>query len=135
MTYKMYTDGGARGNPGPAGAGVVLLDSTGAVVSTYCKYLGSRTNNEAEYGALLLGMSLARKNNVSKLLCYLDSELVVKQLNGQYKVKNERLLNLHTKVISLSQEFSEITFTHIPRSENSDADLLVNKVLDETLKK
>lgn len=130
MTHKMYTDGGARGNPGPAGAGVVILDPNGISIVKFSKYLGVRTNNEAEYGALIVGLTLALKNDIKFLQCYLDSELVVNQLNGKYKVKNERLKSLYAKAIALLPQFSKITFVHIPRAENSEADLLVNEAVD-----
>lgn len=136
ITYKLFTDGGARGNPGPSGAGAVLLDSSASannIVAKANKYLGIGTNNEAEYKALLLGLNLALENNVKKIVCYLDSELVVKQLNGEYKVKNARLKKLFDEVLLVRSTFEKISFIHVKRDKNSDADALVNLAIDEAL--
>ncbi len=132
--FYLYADGGARGNPGPSGAGLVLLDETKTVVLEIDKYLGNMTNNEAEYTALLLGLSYAKIKNVKNLSCLLDSELVVKQLKGEYKVKMPHLFELYSKVKGLEKDFENITYTHIPRAENSHADMLVNKALDAATK-
>ncbi len=129
-SFYLYTDGGARGNPGPAGAGVVLLDDNKNVILEVDKYLGNMTNNEAEYTALLLGLSYAKIKGVQKIQCLLDSELVVKQLNGEYKVRMAHLFELYTKVKNLENDFESVTYAHIPRAENSHADKLVNKALD-----
>lgn len=129
-SFYLYTDGGARGNPGPAGAGVVLLDDNKDVVLEVDKYLGPMTNNEAEYTALLLGLSYAKIKGVQQLQCMLDSELVVKQLNGEYKVKMAHLFELYTKVKELEKDFETVRYSHVPRAENSHADKLVNKALD-----
>jgi ribonuclease HI len=133
MAYKLYTDGGARGNPGPAGAGVVLYDSKDQLVVEVQKYLGPCTNNDAEYAALIMGLELALAHEVSELTCYLDSELIVRQLNGQYKVKNERLKKYFDKVLELKFQFSDIRFVHVPRTENTVADRLVNAAIDSAM--
>lgn len=128
----LFTDGGARGNPGPSAIGVVLKDLENATVTELGRYIGSATNNEAEYTALIEGLKLAISKNVLELECRLDSELVVKQMNGLYKVKNERLEKMYKEAKGLCQKFSNVTFVHIPRTKNKEADALVNKVLDAT---
>ncbi len=124
----LYTDGGARGNPGPAAAGAVLkIDEK---KYSFAEYLGKTTNNQAEYRALILGLTEARKKKISCLKCLLDSELIVKQINRQYRVKNKEIFPLFIKVWNLSQEFREISFNHISRDKNKEADRLVNQKLD-----
>ena len=130
--FKLFTDGGARGNPGPAGAGALIIDSNNNVKDQLKSYLGNKTNNEAEYMALLLGLTLAVKNNIKDLECNMDSELLVKQLNGEYKVKNENLKKLYLKVKDIEKRFTSISYKHIPRKENASADALVNQILDES---
>jgi len=128
--YKLFTDGGARGNPGPAGIGGVLYNSKNEVVANFSVYLGKTTNNQAEYKALLKGLELALENKVEELNCYLDSELVVKQLKREYKVKNKDLAPLFIKVWSLSLKFKKITFNHVTRDKNTIADALANQAMD-----
>lgn len=128
--YYIFTDGGARGNPGPGGIGIVLQNSQRQVIKEISKFIGTCTNNEAEYTALITGLDAAQKLGIKDIICYLDSELVVKQLNGDYKVKNQHLVILYNKVKIKAKEFLNITFKHIPREENVDADLLVNQALD-----
>ena len=130
MKAKLFTDGGSRGNPGKAAAGIVLYDDNGKVIDTKGMYLGVTTNNIAEYKGIILGLETAIKNNIKKIDCFMDSELIIKQLNGQYKVKNQGLRELYNQVNKLKDNFEEITFTHVLRSKNKNADLLVNKVLD-----
>ncbi|MFA6981523.1 MAG: ribonuclease HI family protein [Patescibacteria group bacterium] len=130
MKYALFTDGGARGNPGPAAAGVVLKDAKGNIVTELGMYLGTCTNNEAEYRALVYGLETAKRHGVSDISCFLDSELVVRQLNGQYKVKDANLRGFYTKVKELGLGFSSISYTHIFRSKNREADTVVNQVLD-----
>ncbi len=132
---NLYTDGGSRGNPGPAAIGVVIKDDKGINVFEMAKYIGNGTNNEAEYTALEEGLSEAVKRNITELTCYLDSELVVKQLNGLYKVKNERIAVLYQRVKKLTENFNSLKFIHVPRSKNHEADALVNKALDARLMK
>lgn len=133
--YSLFTDGGARGNPGPAGVGAVIFDSERNEVAQYLNYIGEKTNNEAEYMALALGLQLAINNKITKLNCYLDSELIVKQLNGEYKVKQPHLQELNSKVKDLAKRFDNITYNHVPRKENSFADGLVNQAIDAATKK
>lgn len=138
IKYYLYTDGGARGNPGPAATGVVILDVDKQVIKTASSYLGETTNNVAEYAALVLALKLVTKlvkkpldNN--KIVAYLDSELIVKQLKGEYKVKNQGLKPLYEEVKKLSLPFGKISFTHIRREKNTEADALVNEELDKRL--
>jgi len=130
MTYSLYTDGGARGNPGPGAVGVVLENEKGEAVYELSKYIGECTNNEAEYVALWTGLQMAASKEVKKIKVFVDSELVVKQVNGEYKVKNARLKKMSQRVKSLMSNFDEISFTHVKRSANKKADALVNEALD-----
>lgn len=127
--YNLFTDGGARGNPGPGAAGVVLKIGEERVFAK-AKYLGQTTNNQAEYQALVLGLNEASKHT-KELECFLDSELVVKQLNGEYRVKDEKLKPLFEKVGVLKKDFKKISFHHIRREKNKEADLLLNQELDK----
>ncbi|HDQ16924.1 MAG TPA: ribonuclease HI family protein [Candidatus Vogelbacteria bacterium] len=136
--YIIKTDGGARGNPGPAGIGAVLFDFSDKVLAKAKKYIGRATNNEAEYQAVFLGLELARRK-LGKEKCQktdfdfkLDSELVVKQLNGQYQIKEERLWPMFMKIWNLRvKDFPHLSFSYIRREENKLADKLVNEALDE----
>lgn len=129
MNATLYTDGGARGNPGPAGIGYVITPKEGEVIS-HGEYIGETTNNQAEYQALVAGLKKAKEVGITHLECFLDSELVVKQVRGQYRVKNEELKPLCEQVLSLAKDFTQISFDHIPRGKNAKADALVNKALD-----
>ena len=130
MKGILHTDGGARGNPGPAAAGVVLNNSKGELIKEKGDFLGACTNNEAEYRALTFGMALALESGVDELDCYLDSELVVKQLKGLYRVKNSSLSALFIKVKQLETKFKKIAYTHVKRELNKQADKIVNEILD-----
>ncbi len=126
----LYTDGGARGNPGPSSGAAVLYNDKNELVFEKTEYYGIGTNNQAEYKALLLGINECLKIGVIRVECFLDSELVVKQLNGLYKVKEPSLSLLFAEIKALLSKFDSVVFTHIPRSKNKIADSLVNKVLD-----
>lgn len=142
----IYTDGGARGNPGPAACGAVIKDEVGEIIFETSKYLGIATNNQAEYEALILALQKAKgifksrgtkfcvPANGKNIECYLDSELVVKHLNHEYKIKNADLQTLFIKVWNLTLDFDCVKFTHIPREENKLADGLVNRELNERKK-
>ena len=130
MAHRLHTDGGARGNPGPSAAGIVLEDSSGTEVKRFGQFLGHATNNEAEYRALILGLEMALGEGVEELECFLDSELVVSQLIGAYKVKNPRMKVFWDNVKRLESQFSGVTYNHVTRDKNADADKLVNEVLD-----
>jgi ribonuclease HI len=134
----IHTDGGARGNPGPAGIGVVLYSVNGndlVKIGEIKEYIGESTNNFAEYTALIKGLEEAHKLGYQVVHCKLDSELVVKQLNGQYKIKEPTLQELAQKVLKLRNQFKSVAFAHVPRAKNHEADKLVNEALDEALKK
>ena len=126
----IHSDGGARGNPGPAGIGAVLKSEAGLVLAEISKYLGETTNNQAEYQALIAGLEKAKELKAEELDCYLDSELVVKQLNREYKVKNAELAPLFLKVYNLSLSFKKIKFIHVRREFNKEADKLANEAMD-----
>lgn len=133
MKFIIYTDGGARGNPGPGGCGVVIYDQQNKIVGEYTKFLKKATNNQAEYEALILALQKAKFLKAKELDCYLDSQLIVEQLNHRYKIKNPDLGSLFIKVWNLSQSFQKISYHHVPREKNKQADKLVNKVIDENL--
>ncbi|MEK7167857.1 MAG: ribonuclease HI family protein [Patescibacteria group bacterium] len=132
MKATLFTDGGARGNPGPAGIGAVL--KIGDKIHRHKRYLGVSTNNQAEYQALIMGLEQAKQEGVEELECFLDSELVVKQLNREYKVKDQDLALLFVKVWNLMSGFKKVTFKHVFREQNKEADLLVNEIIDEHTK-
>ncbi len=132
----VFSDGGARGNPGPAATAFIVLLENGEVLTTNSRYLGLRTNNQAEYEALIAALQFAATANVEEVICHLDSELVAKQLTGEYSVKNSELKKLRTKVQELSRCFKKVTFINVPRTniQIQKADALVNEALDEELK-
>lgn len=132
MRVSLFSDGGARGNPGPAGIGFVLTGVGDSPIS-YGEYIGQATNNQAEYRAVKAGLERALQEKVRRLDCFLDSELVVRQLNGEYRVKNGDLHNLFSQVEVLIERFEAITFTHVRREKNKEADRLVNKAIDQAL--
>jgi ribonuclease HI len=132
---RIYTDGGARGNPGPAGIGVVILDldqgKEGATLATVSKYLGETTNNQAEYQAVINGLTEASKLKAQEVEIVSDSELLVKQCRGEYKVKDPDLAKLFMQVWNLQQNFKKVIFNHTRRSGNKEADRLVNEAIDK----
>lgn len=131
MHLIIYSDGGARGNPGPAGAGAVIINAeSNQELARISQYLGNMTNNQAEYLALIYALEKAVKLKPAKLTCYLDSELVVKQLGGLYKVKKPHLKDLFHQANQLIGTIPT-SFKHIPRDKNKLADSLVNKAIDQ----
>jgi probable phosphoglycerate mutase len=124
------TDGGSRGNPGPAALGVVVWDEAGEVVFQHGAYIGHATNNVAEYSALIKALETARDMQATHVDVRMDSELIVKQMNGQYRIKDPGMQKLAAEVLKLKSNFQSVTFTHIPREENKDADRMVNQALD-----
>ncbi len=128
----IYTDGGARNNPGPAGIGIVIQNETGKIIKEHKEYIGEKTNNQAEYLALIKALELA-KGEAKNLEFFLDSQLVVNQAKGLYKVKNSEIRDLLFKVRILEQNFEEIKYNLIPREKNKLADKLVNQAIDEKL--
>ncbi len=139
--YLIHTDGGSRGNPGPAAIGVVIKKSGGGLKHEYGEFLGRATNNEAEYTAVvfalkklkqLIGKEGAKKATVE---IHADSELLVKQLGGQYKVMDEKIQRFFLEIWNLKLDFEEVFFKHVPREENKEADRMVNAALDKELNK
>ena len=126
----IHTDGGARGNPGPAGIGVYIQDEQGKVVLEHARYVGETTNNQAEYLAVIDALEHAKRLGGEDLDFYLDSELVVRQLNRQYKVRDADLAPLFMKIWNLSIGFKKVKYTHVRRELNADADRLVNQAID-----
>lgn len=126
----IYTDGGARNNPGPAGIGVVIYDEKKEVIKTYREYIGKATNNEAEYRAVAAALELATKYTKDNLDLFLDSEFVVKQLNKEFRVKEPRMKVLFDRVKKLENRFKKVTYNHIPREKNRLADKLVNEAIE-----
>jgi len=131
---RLYTDGGSRGNPGASAGAYVICNMEDNVVEKSGFYMGVSTNNKAEYQGLRLGLERAKELGVQKLSVFMDSQLVVNQVNGTYKVKNADLAPVHQEVVSLAKLFQEITFTYIPREANKLADAEVNRILDEQKK-
>lgn len=127
---KLYTDGGSRGNPGPSAVGYVILNMDDTVVKKEGVYLGITTNNQAEYQGLKQGLEQAKALGIRELTVYMDSLLVVNQMNGIYKVKNRDLWPIHKSAKDVAQTFSDISFVHVPRELNGIADGLVNDTLD-----
>jgi ribonuclease HI/probable phosphoglycerate mutase len=132
-TCSLYTDGASRGNPGDAGAGIVLFDGEGNELLARSFYLGKCTNNAAEYQALIAGLESALAAGCKALNIFLDSELIVRQVQGIYKVKNEQLQSLHVQVTDLLARMRSWQIRHVPREKNFRADELANKGIDETV--
>jgi ribonuclease HI len=132
MELTIYTDGASRNNPGEAGAGVYILRD-GVPVERIARYLGTTTNNIAEYTAAIIGLEHAVKAGARSVQMFADSELMVKQVNGQYKVKNEGLRPLHAKVKELIAKIGRVEVRYIRREMNRDADALANKAIDEKI--
>jgi ribonuclease HI len=131
-SYHANIDGGSRGNPGPAAYGVVMRDGRGEVVARLKKYIGQNTNNVAEYFALIAALDYAQTHGIRALRVESDSELLVKQMRGQYKVKSEELKPLFERAKKMSQTLEMFRIEHVYREQNREADALVNQALDET---
>ena len=130
MKVTIYTDGAARGNPGPASAGAIIRDEHNKIIAQISHRIGFATNNQAEYIAIVMALEEALKLGATNVNLKSDSELVVKQLGGSYRVKNVALKPLYQKVINLSSSFEIFKINHIPRGQNREADTLANKALD-----
>ncbi len=130
MKARLFTDGGARGNPGPAAYGFVIEDEHGAVLAAHGKAIGIATNNVAEYSALLAGLARAAELGVTELEVVSDSELMVRQMQGVYKVKNAALRDLWDDAGRLARRLGRVTYTAVRREHNALADRLVNDALD-----
>ena len=139
MRYTIHADGGARGNPGPSGAGAVIRDEMGSAVASVSKFLGHQTNNFAEYEAVILAFEALTKlvpsaeRTQTEVVVKLDSELIVKQMNKIYKVKHPVLKQQQARLSQVAAAFDTVSFTHIPRAQNSDADALANAAMDRGL--
>ena len=129
----VHTDGGARGNPGPAGIGVYITDESGQTVMEHSRYIGETTNNQAEYTAVIDALEHCKTLGADEVEFFLDSELVVRQLNHQYKVRDAGLAPLFLRVWNLSTGFRAVRFTHVRRESNKEADKLVNLAIDRHL--
>jgi len=130
--YRANIDGGSRGNPGPAAYGVVLRDGKGEIVARLKKYIGQNTNNVAEYFGLIAALDYAQTHEIRALRVESDSELLVKQMRGQYKVKSADLKPLYERAKKMSQTLESFRIEHVYREQNKEADALVNQALDET---
>jgi ribonuclease HI len=130
-SYKLYSDGACRGNPGIGGAGAVITDANENILWEGKQYLGHCTNNIAEYKALILGLKSALQNGYKNIEVYLDSELLARQINGAYKVKNENLKELMREIRPLLSSFESVKVTHVARCHNARADKLANLAIDE----
>ena len=144
LKYIIYTDGGARGNPGPAAIGVVINPPAGGAggIKKYGEYIGQATNNDAEYQAVIFALKKLKQligkekaKSEAEVEVHLDSELLERQLNGEYKIKEKNLQQLFLQIWNLKQDFRSVIFKHIPREDNRGADRLVNQALDKELSK
>jgi ribonuclease HI len=135
MKARLYTDGGARGNPGPAAAAYVLETDDGTVLEARGETIGVATNNVAEYRALVAGLAKALELGVGEVEVVSDSELVVKQMNGEYRIKNAALVELSLEATRLAREIGRVTYRSVRRTENELADQLVNEALDAAEKR
>lgn len=133
MKLIIHSDGGARGNPGPAGIGACLHNEEGVLVAEVSEFLGVSTNNQAEYKALIAGLNKAVELKAETVDCFLDSELVVKQINREYKVKNKDLAPLFLQVCNILTKLKGYKFIHIPREQNKEADKLANEAMDRAV--
>jgi len=130
--YRANIDGGSRGNPGPASYGVVIRDPRGQVVAKLKKYIGRSTNNVAEYYGLIAALDYAQQHGIRALHVQSDSELLVRQMRGQYKVKSPELRPLFERARKMAQTFASFKIDHVYREQNAEADALANEALDET---
>lgn len=131
MSIVAYIDGGARGNPGPAGYGVRVEDEQGALIEEFHRFIGNSTNNVAEYNGLLAALQYAREHGHRAVRIKSDSELLVKQMRGEYRVKNPGLQPLYREARAIAAGLDRITYEHVRREENKDADRLANQAMDE----
>ncbi len=131
MKLVTYTDGGSRSNPGPAASGIVIKDETGKILASYGEYLGTATNNVAEYSAIISALKKARELGATEVECLADSKLVIEQLSGNWKVKEPSLQKLWLEAWNLLQSFRQYKLKHILRAKNTEADAEVNKILDK----
>ncbi|MFI5260245.1 MAG: ribonuclease HI family protein [Candidatus Paceibacteria bacterium] len=137
--FTIHTDGGSRGNPGPSGAGAMIRDAHSSSVASVSQFLGIRTNNYAEYEAVILAFETLTKligtkeAEATMVEVKMDSELIVKQMKGIYKVKHPTMKAQHARLLVAKAVFKDVSFTHVPRAENSDADALANEAMDRSI--
>ena len=131
---RLFTDGASRGNPGDSGAGIVIEDDQGMRLRGLHRWLGKKTNNEAEYLALIDGLKAVEAWKPDRLEVYLDSKLVVEQMSGQFKIKKPELQDLAREAHSLLSRFAEVEFKHVEREKNRGADALANRAIDDHVK-
>ena len=129
----LETDGASRGNPGLAGAGIIIKDERGRKLESLHSFLGVTTNNQAEYQALIQGLEAVSRHNPDAVLVQMDSELVVKQMNGQYRVRSPEIVPLFTQAVELVTTLPDVSFVHIPRERNRGADRLSNLAIDSRM--
>ena len=134
-SWTLRCDGGSRGNPGPGALGYVLCDASGREAEARGEYIGMCTNNVAEYRSLIAGLAAAARHGVRSLVVRMDSELVVRQMLGQYKVKNEVLKSLNAEARRAVSQLGDVRFESVPRDDNGRADALVNEALDAALRR
>jgi len=140
IDFIIHTDGGSRSNPGPAAIGVVIQNGKGAVLKEYAEYIGEKTNNEAEYQAVISSLKKVKalfgkeKAKKAEVQIYVDSELLAKQMNGEYKISNSNIQPLFLELWNLKIDFGRVGFISIPREQNKEADRLVNEALDSHTK-
>lgn len=130
MILTAFTDGASRGNPGQAGIGVVIYNDKDEVVAELSEYIGEATNNVAEYTAVIRALEKGLELGGVEISLYTDSELLAKQVKGEYKVKNEGLIPLYKQVVNLKGEYDKFVVTHVPRAKNKVADGLANQAID-----
>ena len=129
-SWVLYTDGGSRGNPGPAGSGFVLFDASGGRVCAAGRFIGEATNNRAEYDGLIQGLWSAVSHGCRRLEVRMDSELIIRQMTGRYRVKNEGLKEPFARAKALAGRMEHVSFVHVPREQNVEADKLANEAMD-----
>jgi ribonuclease HI len=131
MKLTIHSDGGARGNPGPAATGIIIKNEAGEIVAAFGEYLGEQTNNFAEYAALIGGLKKSKELGATEVECVLDSELVVKQMQRIYKVKEPTLQKMFIQAWNAASVFKKISYRHTMREGNKEADAILNKILDQ----
>lgn len=131
--WRVRCDGGSRGNPGPAAYGYVLTDPSGSEIEARGEHIGIATNNVAEYRALIAGLEAAARHAVGELEVHMDSELVIRQMTGQYRVKNEGLKPLHEQARQAARKITRVRYESVRRDDNAHADRIVNETLDKAM--
>jgi ribonuclease HI len=130
MRLTIYTDGGSRGNPGPAATGIIIKDETGKTLAAYGEFLGTQTNNYAEYMAIISALKKTHSLGATEVDCIADSKLVVEQLSGHWKVREPSIQKLFIMAYNAAAKFKKVKYKHVLREKNKEADAEVNKILD-----